>query len=397
MHKDSNSMSANYNLDMVGVIEGTNKSSSFQSFDAAMDFLRHYERLFYSFREEPINLLEIGVAGGASLRSWKSYFTRACIVGIDANPQCQQFADDRVNIEIGSQNDPEFLTNVCAKYPPSIIIDDGSHWADHIMCSFNNMFPKLLAGGLYIIEDIAIHFGPERNRFKGDAAEWPSDYFMRIGRSLLALGRDGPSAGMERMREVDSVEFLRSALVVRKRPPPQNVGFALTFADEYMRDRIPGAEVHERLAQYIVKHEGPLDRAEAELKRALEKGGETPRRLYIYSQICRQLPNRLAEAAELAERAAGLANDARFWEHAGNLRLLLGEYLASSYAYRQAASMQPDNSVVAARLSRALELQGEFVEALAAAEQALSAAKGRAVDELRAHVERLREKVSLAT
>jgi hypothetical protein len=312
---DRNQMAwSKYNLDVTGVIEGTNKSSSFH---AAMDFLRHYERLFESFREEPINLLEIGVAGGASLRVWKAYFTQACIVGIDINPKCIRFADGRIQVEIGSQNDPEFLAEVCRKYPPSIIIDDGSHHADHIMCSFESMFPLLLPGGLYIIEDLVIHFLADSSKFKGIAKEWPSDHFLRIARSLLARGHDEPGAALERIRDIDSVEFLRSALAIRKSDTSRDLASALAFADEYLRDHEPNADVHERLAQFIVKHGGPLGRAEAELKLALAIGGETAQRLRIYSEICRRLPHRMTEAAALGERAAGLGEQAHFGERAG--------------------------------------------------------------------------------
>jgi hypothetical protein len=108
-----------FDLDMAGVLRGTNKSSSFH---VSMDFL---QRLFQSFRHEPINLIEIGEADGASLKTWTDYFARAQIVGVDIREQCTRFAGGRIGIEIGSQGDPDFLRRVCEKYPPSIIIDDG--------------------------------------------------------------------------------------------------------------------------------------------------------------------------------------------------------------------------------------------------------------------------------
>ena len=43
-----------------------------------------YEDLFKSYRDQPINLLEIGIAGGSSLQMWKSYFHKdSNIYGID--------------------------------------------------------------------------------------------------------------------------------------------------------------------------------------------------------------------------------------------------------------------------------------------------------------------------
>ena len=46
-----------------GALAGTDKSSSVSW---CWDYLRHYEELFRPFRDQPINLLEIGVASGAS-------------------------------------------------------------------------------------------------------------------------------------------------------------------------------------------------------------------------------------------------------------------------------------------------------------------------------------------
>jgi len=48
--------------------------------------LRHYDKFFREFRREPINVIEIGVANGASLNVWLQYFERARIVGIDIDP-----------------------------------------------------------------------------------------------------------------------------------------------------------------------------------------------------------------------------------------------------------------------------------------------------------------------
>ena len=62
------------------------------------------------FRHEPIDVLEIGVLNGGSVRSWRQFFCSARIIGVDINPNCRRYEDDRVVIEIGSQEDPSFLT-----------------------------------------------------------------------------------------------------------------------------------------------------------------------------------------------------------------------------------------------------------------------------------------------
>lgn len=66
-------------LDAIGILEGTDKSS------LGHDYLRHYERIFAGLRNDPIQLLEFGIAGGASLGTWSRFFAQATIVGVDIN------------------------------------------------------------------------------------------------------------------------------------------------------------------------------------------------------------------------------------------------------------------------------------------------------------------------
>jgi hypothetical protein len=385
-------MDSKFDLDVVGVIEGTDKSSSVQ---LCWDYLRQYERLFERFREAPINVIEIGVAGGQSLKVWKTYFTRAHIVGIDIAWQCARFAEDRISIEIGSQDDPAFLAQVCARHPPTIVIDDGSHRADHIPYTFERVFPALLPGGLYVIEDLSFHFGDDARRWKGLSEQSPLDYFARIARSTLARSvQDAADWGTARymLQHVDCIEYFSGAIAVRKRAARGDLSASLAFADEYMRDRTPDASMRDRLVQFILKHSGPLERAEAELKQAIEIGGETPSRVRMYSDI-RLQQQRLPEAAELAARAAELAKDPVAWMHAGNAFTNAGDHAAAARAFRQGLALQPAFPVLSLRLSESLERLGSYTEALVAARQGLSKSPTATVEELlRNSVERLRPK-----
>ena len=46
-------------------------------------FLEIYEIFFKNLRDKEINILEIGVDNGDSLRLWRDYFSKAKICGID--------------------------------------------------------------------------------------------------------------------------------------------------------------------------------------------------------------------------------------------------------------------------------------------------------------------------
>ena len=117
-----------------------------------------YERHFGRFKDRPIRMLEIGVFRGGSLRMWKQYFhPESTIVGIDVDKSCQahEIADQNVFVRIGSQADPNFLSEVNGEFGPfDIILDDGSHKTHHQIISFGALFRTALNdGGCYMVED----------------------------------------------------------------------------------------------------------------------------------------------------------------------------------------------------------------------------------------------------
>jgi hypothetical protein len=120
------------------------------------------------WRERQLRLLEIGVGGyfvrkmgGASLAMWADYFPHGIIVGIDIAEKDLDLGP-RVKILQGSQIDKAFLTKVVTEHGPfDIIIDDGSHVPEHVVTSFDILFPTLLNPGIYIIEDVGTAFRPD--------------------------------------------------------------------------------------------------------------------------------------------------------------------------------------------------------------------------------------------
>ena len=118
-----------------------------------------YDRHFADYRELPINILEIGVLKGGSMRLWEKYFPKANIYGIDINEECQQYESDRTKIFIGDQGDVSFLRNIKAKIPKiDIIIDDGSHRAKDQKITFEEMYYHLKTPGVYLVEDIELNY-----------------------------------------------------------------------------------------------------------------------------------------------------------------------------------------------------------------------------------------------
>jgi len=123
-------------------------------------YTRHYQQHFQHLRTKPIRVLEIGVGGydlpeegGASLRMWRSYFRNAQITGIDIQDKSPH-EEDRIKIYKGSQTDATLLQRMHDERGPfDLIIDDGSHMNEHVISSFETLFPLLSLGGIYAVED----------------------------------------------------------------------------------------------------------------------------------------------------------------------------------------------------------------------------------------------------
>ena len=139
--------------------------------EAVHFYCRHYQRHFQARRLQNVNLLEIGIGGfddprqgGQSLRMWKAYFPNGRINGIDLTDKtCHE--EERIRTFAGSQVDQAFLERVIAEIgPPDIIIDDGSHRSEHVIASFEILFPLLAPDGIYVVEDLQTsYWGPESN------------------------------------------------------------------------------------------------------------------------------------------------------------------------------------------------------------------------------------------
>lgn len=128
----------------------------------------HYHHFFKKFKFKRMNILEIGVGGyddpirgGNSLRMWKSYFPFSNIYSIDIYDK-SRLQENRIKIYKGSQVDTFLLDKICNEVGKfDLIIDDGSHINEHVIKSFEYLFPKLKNGGYYVIEDTQTSYWKE--------------------------------------------------------------------------------------------------------------------------------------------------------------------------------------------------------------------------------------------
>lgn len=198
-------------LDEIAVESKTDKSSE------AHGYTKYYAKFFEPIRKEKLNILEIGIQNGYSLKMWREYFPKARIVGLDI-VDCKHMDESRVETVVGSQNNPYFLKELHeTKGPFDIVIDDGSHQSEDMRISFETLFPLLKSGGIYVVEDLHCCYWPEfANRYT----------FMTYIKALLddvnARGKSGYAnratddfKGLEGI--IETVTLARSIIFIHKK------------------------------------------------------------------------------------------------------------------------------------------------------------------------------------
>lgn len=121
-----------------------------------LHYFEVYHRHFERFRGKPVTVLEFGVNQGGSLQMWRSYFgRRARIYGVDIDPRCRRLAGRRMKILIGDQEDRDFLRSVVAETGPiDVVIEDGGHHMGQQIATFEEVYPHVRDGGVFLIEDL---------------------------------------------------------------------------------------------------------------------------------------------------------------------------------------------------------------------------------------------------
>jgi hypothetical protein len=131
-------------------------------------YAQHYAHHFAPLQRRRLNVLEIGIggedkpnAGGASLRMWADFFPNSTVHGVDIYDK-SFLQGDRIKVYQGSQADAVFLEGLISRIgAPDIIIDDGSHRNEHVLRTFEILFPLLAANGIYVVEDLQTSYWPD--------------------------------------------------------------------------------------------------------------------------------------------------------------------------------------------------------------------------------------------
>lgn len=203
-------------------------------------YLGIYEAEFgvYIRESRPVRLLEIGVSNGGSLEIWRKYLPAGSeIVGIDINPDCGTLTfPDGIEVFVGDASSKDVLDGFLGNRSFDIIIDDGSHRSDHIISTFEALFPRLRGGGKYVVEDLhASYWKDFGGGFrKPDAA---MEYFKGLVDGLngdsFADTPDLPATERARLegfgRAATRVSFYDSVLVIELLDAPRSAPYRQMF------------------------------------------------------------------------------------------------------------------------------------------------------------------------
>lgn len=121
-----------------------------------------YEPEFDTIRNEPINILEVGVFKGDSIRAWLEFFPNATIYGIDifkrvSAQDIDVLQHERVKWLKGDSTNIAIREQIKKQWPRirfDVIIDDGLHTPDANAKTLHNLYPLLKKTGKYYVEDV---------------------------------------------------------------------------------------------------------------------------------------------------------------------------------------------------------------------------------------------------
>jgi hypothetical protein len=185
-----------------------------------------YERYFSKFIGHTINVLEIGVDNGGSLEMWHKYFgDDAMIFGVDINPKIQTGDIKNTFISRGDQGNSDFWDHYISEHNRlnmgkfDIIIDDGSHQFDHQRLTFFKLYPYLINGGIYMIEDTHTSYLPE---YQGKPFTETCKEVVDVLHAECAQHYSFFNQDQNVAQYINSVHFYDSVIVFEKFPRNRN-------------------------------------------------------------------------------------------------------------------------------------------------------------------------------
>lgn len=166
---------------------------------SCMHYTTTYEKYMESKRNESASVLEIGVCDKrfpfASIKMWMSYFKNVDFYALDnfwghkishKIKEVQELNDSGVNFIYADQGSFEDWDELNQLFPSKFdfIVEDASHWPNHMMVSLWKCKNMLKSGGYYFMEDIQ---NPRKSRgwFKYDNSLIAEEFLESLSTKVL--------------------------------------------------------------------------------------------------------------------------------------------------------------------------------------------------------------------
>lgn len=141
------------------------------------------------------NFLEIGLflndLQHTDLNAWEQIYPDANIYGGDMKTS-QLFNTDRIKMTYVDQSNPDSLNALLNTFAVEfdVILDDASHMYGSTICTFENLYPALKSGGVYLIEDCQADH-PNANGIQQKVSDL-STYFESNGYTFKVFQAQAP-------------------------------------------------------------------------------------------------------------------------------------------------------------------------------------------------------------
>lgn len=192
------------------------------------DYCRIYEPYFIDAvnhrNTAMFRLTEIGYLDGASARMWYEWMglydiglsNLGDINMIDIEPKAPI---EGINFIHSDAKDPQLAKNPLV-IGSDIIIDDGSHINADIIATFKNLWPALIPGGLYCVEDLHSSYDP----FYSDSSPRPGErgtamgFFSRLLHSVNSdFIEEQYKDEMFLYDDIDYIHFYKELVIIKKK------------------------------------------------------------------------------------------------------------------------------------------------------------------------------------
>ena len=151
---------------------------------------------------------EVGVWGGDSLHMWQALFPGGIAAGIDNDERATWPAG---TVKIVASQDDESLPGQLRRISPAgwdLIVDDASHDGVLTRKTWELLWPLVVPGGRYVIEDWFVGL-PSRQ------AQGYGESMLRTAESFLLM-LDRPGGGRLLEGQVESAEYRHGMIILRK-------------------------------------------------------------------------------------------------------------------------------------------------------------------------------------